>query len=1427
MAGLHFDISGDDKDFLKKLKESEEATEKFIDTVQEAGKEIEKALDKPSGNSTKKFIDDLVSSGASLGELSVQAKKTEEVISDLSKRWDIALSEMQEAQTAFESGDKNVTKEYVDTLEREFQRLDNILNAEKDNLGNLEKAYSDTIIRLDKEAKEVSASLDKSIPSDAVKVSSNDIIKSIESLEKKYISANQKFKASLDDGNVKDKIGAYRQYLDELSDIANKLRASLQYVGADSGSNPDMAKSYNVIKDLLSEVNYEITKEKKNIDSASASAQKQLTILTRMKNIREEMATLVNADGSVSKENLDKYNELRDKLAEVGMAYRKVQQEQKLLTTKGSAELAGVIQGITGIAGAFSAFQGIASLFVKDNEQLAAIQTKLQAAMSITMGLQAVSNTLHATSAFRISTVTKLTALWTSANNSLAKSLKMSNSAAQLFSLTIIGTLVTAAIAIVNAYKEWKTEQEAIKKSMAEMKNSAAASIAPLAVEVNKLSKEWSVLGDNMEQKEQFVRSNQDRFKTLGVEIRNVNDAESILNENKDKFIEAMHQRALAIAATELASQKYKEALEAQLIAEEKKEKIAGQSFIKNILFGPSHDDVENLLELNKQTDIYNKNINRSNKLVNDAITYDEQYTNSLKTIGVASTDTSKEIIKGTKAYYEYIRSERQKELDKMKNTDINSSEWKRIKKERDEAAKMLQKWDKTNFKQDDAAAKKAQKDARDLVELQNKLANDQIKYEQDRQQKLISAREDGFKKQMEQNHLNYQKELQQIKEFEQQKFKEQSEAIAKYGKDKLPGQLSTENINKQVEQMRKDTTSDWMSSMFSDIAKAGKAENDARLEYLKEYGSFEEKRLAIVEEYAEKRKKATGEWQKKLIDAEEQEALKSLNEAMIGKAALWTKLFEDADRHTSGFIENSIKEIQQLIDYYNKVEGATLPDGWTEEMFSDMVKDITDVNTLMERHKALRNELNQRNPFKQLIKGFKDLQNAGEDTEKQFTAVTDIIQGLNGASDIIGELGNAFGSVHGETGKVLSDISEILGKAASLAQTGAAIGGPIGAAIGGGIGLLSGLASVFGGSNSRDIYERNAEMYQRLISTMDKVISKQKELLDSMSGAEAVEQAKKSEELIKKQIESAQNLATQFLDSKPKSGGNRERVYIREAMRPYQQELAKYGVDINNPYSILGLSPETLATIREEIPQLWAEMNAEFVGYLDDIIEYGEAIGDISEKAQESLTGISFDSLKDGLDDLVKQYDLTFDDIQKSFEGHMSDAVLNFVKNKVLQDKLKKWYDDFAIAMSDDILTADEKSILQAEYERIVREANQAYKDAMAAAGIDISEEDTRSSEAKGFAQASQDSVDFMTGLLTVSVEHTRSINDNVIGILELIAAGRADYAGIIATCNSILQHTQNIDANTRELYGMREDISGLREDMNYIRIHGVELTK
>lgn len=77
---------------------------------------------------------------------------------------------------------------------------------------------------------------------------------------------------------------------------------------------------------------------------------------------------------------------------------------------------------------------------------------------------------------------------------------------------------------------------------------------------LKKLSEEWKALGDNLTEKERFIRNNVEAFESLGFAVRSVVDAEDLLHANTPKYINALKMRARAAAAQQVAEEYYAKA---------------------------------------------------------------------------------------------------------------------------------------------------------------------------------------------------------------------------------------------------------------------------------------------------------------------------------------------------------------------------------------------------------------------------------------------------------------------------------------------------------------------------------------------------------------------------------------------------------------------------------------------------------------------------------------------------------------------------------------------------------------------------------------------------------------------------------------------------------------------------------------------------
>ena len=299
------------------------------------------------------------------------------------------------------------------------------------------------------------------------------------------------------------------------------------------------------------------------------------SVRTQLMNLRNEMARL-RMEG---KSNTAEYDEMRAKMEQLGTAYRELQTEQLALST-GATQWGGLISGMQGLMGLYSAGSGVVSLFTKDNERLMEVQTKMQSVMAIMMGMQQVANTLHATSAFRIVTVRKVTDLWRAAQNRLTVSLGVSTVAAKAFmaaatmgASVIIGTVISAIDRFVSKKRDEKQAQEEAAKAqedaMASVRSSVANSVASQLLNFRKLQSGWAAVGADARKQQKFVKDNQKAFEDLGVSITTARDAENLLVTNESAFVQSLKRKAMAAAAMELAAKKYQSAIDKLLQVED------------------------------------------------------------------------------------------------------------------------------------------------------------------------------------------------------------------------------------------------------------------------------------------------------------------------------------------------------------------------------------------------------------------------------------------------------------------------------------------------------------------------------------------------------------------------------------------------------------------------------------------------------------------------------------------------------------------------------------------------------------------------------------------------------------------------------------------------------------------------------------------
>lgn len=184
-----------------------------------------------------------------------------------------------------------------------------------------------------------------------------------------------------------------------------------------------------------------------------------------------------------------------------------------------------------------------------------------------------------------------------------------------------------------------------------------------------------------------------------------------------------------------------------------------------------------------------------------------------------------------------------------------------------------------------------------------------------------ISAIADGAEKEREERKLQHRKDLDQVNQQESDFRKtnyEHNKTIfensAKDNKNKFNGTIAgtalTKDQQAQIDAQRKKIETDWNQYILEQQQKEAQALNN----YLKEYGSMQEQRLAIAQEYDAKIAKAETEGERLTLNAEKARALSDFDMKNAKRNMNWEDLFGDLGSFTRDQLEKIKGQLKEML---------------------------------------------------------------------------------------------------------------------------------------------------------------------------------------------------------------------------------------------------------------------------------------------------------------------------------------------------------------------------------------------------------------------------------------------------------------------------------------------------------------------------------
>lgn len=659
------------------------------------------------------------------------------------------------------------------------------------------------------------------------------------------------------------------------------------------------------------------------------------------------------------------------------------------------------------------------------------------------------------------------------------------------------------------------------------------------------------------------------------------------------------------------------------------------------------------------------------------------------------------------KKYYETMKSQAESFLnsiaaDQKKLLDTGKFEgidkevverYKEAKANIQEATKQLKIYDSYD-KQNMTAQKEYERQAKEQKKIQERINNELLELQRRNEQSRIDLMEEGSDKRIAQIEYDYDREIEAIRKREKEWREAQGGKLT---------QEQTVEIKTAITQAQATRMRSTQEVENEQIEAQRKAMND----YLKEYGTYQDKKMALAAEYGQKIAFAETEGEKLILGKEWDKQLSDLEIKSGNTANAIIALFGDMkDKTLKELIEISTKGKEALeflkSGEWDESKGKGL--GITQEQFdlwSDMPEIMDRAGKSVESTNEKVDEL--RPAFDKVTEGVRRFFAAGDDPKKLTESLQLINEGVNEVMTSVQFLSNTFGKLGDSFGGAFNDIAEGLNMAmdaVNSAMQGAQAGamfGPIGASAGAAIGVVTSLAS----SIAKIHDKKNEKRIQRLQDQID--------VLDA------------SYEKLGRSIEKAYSTDASKLINQQNKLLEQQKVIIQQQI---EEERNKKKTDDDR--------------IKDWQKQL-EDINAQ--------------LEDNKEKAVEAITGTDVMSAIDEFAQAYSEAWATGTDAAeastKIVQNLIKTAIIEFLKKK-LSPSVEEFMKKLADYMSDGIVSPWEEAELNKLKEKMDAEAQKVFDTSSKYFQEDKNDKYEQTATSGGFEKMSQDSADELNGRFT-----------------------------------------------------------------------------
>ena len=768
------------------------------------------------------------------------------------------------------------------------------------------------------------------------------------------------------------------------------------------------------------------------------------------------------------------YQAMAKRAAELCDTLGDVRAQTKALASD-DANWEAMASGLNGLSGAITAGTGVMSLFVGENEELARVQTRLQAVMAITMGMQQTFNALNKDSAFSTIALTKAKKLWTAVNIGLAESLGISTAAAQALMATVTLGLSVAIVGLIALWnKHNKATKDAAKAendmvaSMREGSRSAAVQKAKLdilykatqdntkslkerKVAVANLQKQYPAYFGNMKTEAILAGKAAAAYRQLADDI-----IKAAMARAYEKRIEKLAERQADLELSKANAEKYLHDNKANYDKAQKNRR-AEKQYTKDVTGGLTAGFAESGMAQQF-----------AEQRIDPTIKAYDQRNKQLKGI-CQEMEANQRVINTLSAKVIAYNPE----VNRVESKGYNMPTETKVKKE-----------------------KQVKKEKEDLTNEINELGELELAARKKIEESRVALMKEGYEKQRAEELLHYEEEKQRINE-EEAKRMALVQKLRKGGVVVTPEQEAQIGIDAakqriQAAQMYGDkltAINEKEKKEYDDKVKEEKQKEEEALDaLLSKYKDYNAERIAIETAYTKDMVALLGRRNKdnyKEIDAAlaeleraKEKALKEvtnkeLNE-MKSSASIFVEMFENSSEKSIKQINRIMRKLADLKAYMDAMargelnaEGAvvvknkkgetkrtiTAEDiakmGITPEQLKRLQESPEALKAFMEQWQKLRQETLKKNPFKALGAALKDLFKKDSDEEDKGAKIKRLALTAAGCADEISKIAGGLSEMFDQIGnqsmaEAMGSVQSIMGGVSNIAK-GFANGGVFG----------------------------------------------------------------------------------------------------------------------------------------------------------------------------------------------------------------------------------------------------------------------------------------------------------------------------------------------------------------------------------------------